>query len=289
MEHILSFDKGKDLKVVVDYGNGVGSVTGKPVFEKIDLEIVNLFDQVDGEFPNHLPNPTPENMKALIKRVNKENADLGVFFDGDGDRAFFVDDKGEMVYPDILTALLVKEELSNGKEKLVYFDLRFSKVTAEKISEAGGIPEMMQVGNPFYKEKLIQEGGLMGAELSGHVMHTDNFSIDDGLFIAIKLINFLSSKEKKLSELVKPLKKYHQSEEINMVVEDKNKALEKAREVFEEGVSYDLDGVYIEFKDWWFNLRKSNTEDLVRLRVEANTEELLKEKTKKITNLIKDL
>jgi phosphomannomutase len=288
LSHILSFDNSDKLKIVVDYGNGVGSVTGKDVFKKMNLDVISLFDQVDGSFPNHLPNPTPENMKELKKRVKKEKADLGVFFDGDGDRAFFVDDGGEMLYPDILTSLIVKEELSNRKEKRVYFDLRFSKVTAEKISEAGGVPEMMQVGNPFYKEKLIQEGGLMGAELSGHIMHCDNFSIDDGLFITVKLINFLSDKKKKLSELIKPLKKYYQSEEINMSVENKSKALNKVREAFEEGISYDLDGVYIEFDKWWFNLRKSNTEDLVRLRVEADSEKLVKEKTDQIVSLIKD-
>jgi phosphomannomutase len=119
-------------------------------------------------------------------------------------------------------------------------------------------------------------------------MHCDNFSIDDGLFITVKLINFLSDKKKKLSELIKPLKKYYQSEEINMSVENKSKALNKVREAFEEGISYDLDGVYIEFDKWWFNLRKSNTEDLVRLRVEADSEKLVKEKTDQIVSLIKD-
>ncbi len=289
LSHILSFDSSDALKVVVDYGNGVGSITGKPAFEKMNVEVVSLFDQIDGSFPNHLPNPTPENMKKLKEKVKKEKADLGVFFDGDGDRAFFVDDNGEMLYPDVLISLLIKEELSNRKEKRVYFDLRFSKTTAEKISEAGGIPEMMKVGNPFYKEKLIKEGGLMGAELSGHIMHCDNFSIDDGLFIAVKLINFLSEKNKKLSEMIKPLKKYYQSEEINMRVEDKDKALKKVRESFPGGVSFDLDGVYIDFDNWWFNLRKSNTEDLVRLRLEADSEKLLEEKTKEIVSLIKEL
>jgi len=288
VSRILNAGKNvKDLKVVVDYGNGVASVTGKEVFDQLNLEVISLFDRVDGSFPNHLPNPEPENMEYLISVVKDEGADLGVFFDGDGDRAFFVDEKGEIVYPDLLTALLAEEELKKANEKTVYFDLRFSKITAEKISEAGGIPEMMRVGNPFYKEKLINEGGLMGAELSGHVMHKDHFCIDDGLFIAVKLIDFLTDRDKSFSELVAPLKKYHQSEEINMKVKDKNEALKKARDAFPDGLNYDLDGVYIEFEDWWFNLRKSNTEDLVRLRIEASTKKLLEEKKEKLVSLVK--
>ena len=289
VNHILSFVKeDKDLKLVVDYGNGVGSVAGTEVFDHLSAEVISLYDQIDPTFPNHLPNPEPENMKELIETVKKEEADLGVFFDGDGDRAFFVDDKGVVVYPDLIVSLLAENELESSEEKKIYFDLRFSKITPEKISEAGGVPEMMRVGNPFYKEKLIKEGGLMGAELSGHIMHKDNYCIDDGLFIAVKMISFLASKDKSLSKLTEPLKVYHQSEEINMEVEDKSGALEKAREAYPEGISVDLDGVYIDFDNWWFNLRKSNTEDLVRLRLEAETEDLLKEKKEELISLIKD-
>jgi len=289
LSHILSFaEDEKGMKIVTDYGNGVASVTGKEAFDRLDLEVFSLYDEIDPEFPNHLPNPEPENMKDLIKTVKEKKADLGIFFDGDGDRAFFVDDKGEVVYPDLLVSLLAEEELESSDEKKIYFDLRFSKITPEKISEAGGAPEMMRVGNPFYKEKLINEGGLLGAELSGHIMHKDNYCIDDGLFIAIKLISYLGKRDKKLSDLVEPLKVYHQSEEINMQVDDKEKALEKAREAFPEGVSFDLDGVYIDFENWWFNLRKSNTEDLVRLRIEADSEDLLKEKTEELVSIIKE-
>ncbi len=288
ISHILSFDEGvKGMRIAVDYGHGVASVTGKPVFEKLEVESVDLYEEVDGDFPAHLPSPEPENMKDLINLTKKSGADLGIFFDGDGDRSFFVSDKGEVVYPDLLIALMAKEELSSSKEKKVYFDLRFSRVTEEKIIEAGGKPEMMRVGNPFYKEKLIKEGGLMGAELSGHIMHKDNFCIDDGLFMSIKLLNFLSRKEKPLSELIKPLKKYHQSEEINVGVRNKKRALKDTKEAFPEGRLLDIDGVYIEFDDWWFSLRESNTEDLVRLRLEARTEKLLEEKKEELVSLLK--
>ncbi len=288
VSHILSFNEGiKDLKVVVDYGNGVASVTGKPTFKELNAEVTELYEEVRGDFPAHLPNPEPENMKELVERVKKENADVGIFFDGDGDRSFFVDEKGNIVYPDLLLSMIVKEELSRSRERDVYFDLRFSRVTEEVIKEAGGDPIMMKVGNPFYKEKLIKEGGLMGAELSGHIMHKDNFCIDDGLFMAIKVLNFLSKDERSFSELIKPLRKYYQSEEINIEVREKEKALERAKEAFKEGELLDIDGVYVRFNDWWFNIRKSNTEDLVRLRLEADTEELLENKKKELIETIK--
>lgn len=288
IDHIFSFDKTKDLKVIVDYGNGIASLTAKPLFKKTNLEVISLYDNIDGSFPNHFPNPTPENMKELKKKVKEENADLGIFFDGDGDRAFFIDEKGSVVYPDMLISLIISEELAKNDQKRVYFDLRFSKITSEMIAESGGIPEKMRVGNPFYKEKLINEGGLMGAELSGHIMHKDNYYIDDGLFIALKVANFLSQKDKSFSKLLKPFKKYHQSEEINMKVNDKDKALNSAKEAFPSGMNYDIDGVYVEFQTWWFNLRKSNTEDLVRLRVEAETKKILEEKKKKLISLIEE-
>ncbi len=290
ISHILSF--GRDvhgLKVVVDYGNGVASVTGKKAFDNLDAEILSLYDEVDPRFPNHLPNPEPKNMEILVKKVKEEEADLGIFFDGDGDRAFFVDDRGKIVYPDLLVSLLAETELENSEEKKIYFDLRFSKITPEKIAEAGGIPEKMRVGNPFYKEKLIEEGGLMGAELSGHIMHRDNYCIDDGLFIAVKLISFLSKKEKKFSDLIKPFKKYHQSREINMEVKNKDKTLNEVRQAFNHGENFEIDGVYVEFEDWWFNLRKSNTEDLVRLRLEADTKKKLNKKREELIRIIKEV
>ncbi len=276
-------------KVVLDYANGVASVTGKPLFDHLSIDSIHLNEKIDGNFPNYLPNPAElKNMINLQKKVVEKKADLGVFFDGDGDRAFIVDEKGEVVFPDILISLLAIDELPENKGEKVYFDLRFSRTTAEEIKKAGGVPEMLRVGNPFYKEKLIKEGGLMGAELSGHVMHKDNFSIDDGLFFALKIIKLIANKKEKLSELVKPLKRYHQSEEINMEVKNKEEVLEKVRKAFSDGKSHNIDGVYIEYKDWWFSLRESNTEDLVRLRIEAESEEDLEDKTRKIVELIKN-
>lgn len=277
----------EDLKVVVDYGNGIGSITGKEVLTNLPIETINLFDEVDGAFPNHLPDPQPDNMQKLIQTVKEKEADIGIFFDGDADRAFFVDEKGEIVYPDLLIAFLIKKELRQAEEKKVYFDLRFSKITAQETKKAGGKPIMMRVGNPFYKERLTKEEGLLGAELSGHIMHKDHFYIDDGLFVVLQVLERLSSKEKSFSELIAPLKKYHQSEEINMEVDNKKQVLQKVKEEYSHGRYYDIDGVYIEFEDWWFNVRQSNTEDLVRLRIEADTKQLLEEKKEALISLIK--
>ncbi len=290
INHIISFgDFSKTVKVIVDYANGASSVTGVPVFEKLKIEVENTYNEIDGNFPNHLPNPAElKNLEKLIEKIKIKKADIGIFFDGDGDRAFVVDEKGEVVYPDILLSALAEDELSKNKGEKIYFDLRFSKITAEKIKEFGGIPEMMRVGNPFYKEKLIKEGGLMGAELSGHLMHRDNFCIDDGLFIAVKAINFLSERNQPLSEIVKPLKKYYQSEEINIKVKQKKEALQKIKKAFPEGESHDIDGVYLKFDSWWLSVRESNTEDLVRVRLEANTKDLLEEKEKEVISLIEN-
>lgn len=289
LDHILSFAKNikEGLKIVVDYGNGVGAISARAVFKKLNLEVISIYEEPDGTFPNHLPNPHEiKFMKELQERVKKEKADLGIFFDGDADRSMMIDEKGEIVFPDLLVGFLAKEELKKYPGEKIYYDLRFSKVVKEIIKENGGVPVMMRVGNPFYKEKLILEGGALAGELSGHLMFKENFGIDDGLFAAIKTMDLICLSKKTLSELIKPLKKYFQTEEINLEVKEKDKVLNKVREYFKDGHFIELDGLYIQYPDWWFNLRKSNTEDLVRLRIEAKREKLLKEKKKELLDLI---
>jgi phosphomannomutase len=279
----------KNLKIVVDYGNGVGAISAKPAFERLGVAVVSLYDKPDGTFPNHPADPhNIENMRELRERVVVEKADLGIFFDGDADRSIIVDETGEIVFADMLLALLAKEELKKYPGEKIYYDLRFSKVVKELVEENGGVPVMMRVGNPFYKEKLIFEGGALAGELSGHIMFKDNYGIDDGLFAAIKTMNILCENTGKISELINSLKKYFATEEINMKVSDADTVMQKAAERYNDGHSIDLDGVYIEYSDWWFNLRKSNTEPLVRLRVEANTKELLEEKRAELVKLITD-
>lgn len=287
VSHIVSFGKSiGDMKVVVDYGNSVSSITGVPVFKKLGVKAINLYKEVDGSFPNHNPEPKIENASEIVKAIKKEKAAVGIFFDGDGDRVLFFDDKGEVIRTDALISFLIKKELQENQEKKVYLDLCFSKTTLSEVEKNGGDPVMMRVGSPFYREKLITQGGLLGAELSGHIMHKDNFYIDDGLFIAVKVLDLISQRKESLSELIKPFKNYHRTEEINIEVKNKEKVLRKVEESFSEGKKIDIDGVYIEFSDWWFNLRGSNTEDLIRLVVEAKTKKALKEKTKQVVDVI---
>ncbi len=283
LAHILSFtEKYEDLKIVIDCGNGVGGVTAKPLFSKLSAEVTFLYDEVDGSFPNHLPDPNDaRSSESVREKILEKEADIGVIFDGDADRVIFLDERGEVVSTDHLLSLLVKEK--RGEE--IYYDLRFSRVVKEEIEKAGSVPVMMRVGNPFYKEKIIKEGGAIGAELSGHIMFRENFGIDDGLFALVKTINML--KGEKLSSLLSPFKRYYQTKEINLEVEDKKEALDKVKNSLKDGKSLNIDGVYIEYEKWWVSIRESNTEDLIRIRLEAETEKLLEEKREQIISLIK--
>jgi phosphomannomutase len=288
INHIFSFaEKIEGLKVIFDFGNGVGAVTAKPLFSRLKVETIYLFEDIDGTFPNHLPDPTNlMSSLSLKEKIRETKADIGVLFDGDADRCVLMDEKGEIVKTDHLLSLLAVEELKTHKKGTIYYDLRFSMAVAETIKENGGNPVAMRVGNPYYKEKIINEGGILGAELSGHIMYKENFGIDDGLFALIKTLNILQKEKKKLSSLLYPFKKYFQTEEINIEVENKKETIEKVREIFSDGEELFIDGVYVSYKDWWFNLRESNTENLLRLRIEATTEELLKEKREKLISLI---
>ena len=288
INYILKFTANiKNLKVVVDYGNGVGSVSGKQLFPKLNIEYIPLYDEIDGNFPNHAPDPhNLENMKNLCQKVMEEKADLGIFFDGDADRAAIVNEQGEIIPNDLLAILLATEELKKYPGGKIYFDMRFTRAAKEIIKENEGEPIMMRVGNPYYKEKMIFENGTFAAEFSGHIFFKENYGIDDGLLAAIMAMNIICKSGKRLSELISPLKRYFASEEINMLVENADKALLSVAQKYKDGKAIDLDGVYIEYPNWWFSLRKSNTEPVVRLRLEADTEELMKEKKEELIELI---
>jgi len=281
----------KGTKIIVDYGNGVGSISAKPIFKKLGLYPIELYAEPDGNFPNHPANPHElKNFKDLQKNVKSEKADLGVFFDGDADRSIIVDEKGEIILADLLLCLLAEDELKKHPNKKVYYDLRFSKIAKDVIEKNKGIPIMMKVGNPFYKERLVKEKGLLAGEFSGHMMFYENFCIDDGLFAALKVISIVKKSKKPISKLIEPYKRYDNTPEINIDVKGKNTddILAKVKSAFKDGKSIELDGVYIQYSDWWFSLRKSNTEPLVRLRIEADSKELLDKKKKEILDIIKN-
>lgn len=280
--HVLKLVKISNLNVVVDYGNGIGAVSAKPVFDKLPLKVTSLYDKPDGNFPNHPANPHDLiNFHDLQNEVKKKKADLGIFFDGDADRSMIVDENGEIIRSDILLAILSENELKKHPKQKIYYDLRSTRILKETILKAKGEPVMLRVGNPFYKEKLINEGGILGGEYSGHIMFKENYGIDDGLFAALKFMDVMSKTKKKASEIAAPFLKYHKEDEMNIKVQNPDKVINDLKLEFSDKKIFSLDGLSVEDDDWWFNIRKSNTEPLIRINMESKTKkqsEMLKKK-----------
>jgi len=278
----------KPFKIIADAGNGIAGLSATPVFKAFGLKVEELYFEPDGRFPNHQPNPAEEkNLQDTVKRVLGSKADLGIVFDGDGDRAFFIDELGKPVHVTFLLAAIACEELKSHPGERVYYDLRFSKKIVEAIRRAGGVPVKTKVGNPFYKEQLILQGGLMAAEYSGHFMYKQHYGLDDGLFSALKVLYWLSRTGKSMSGFVAPYQKgVYISGEVNVEVEDPPAVVKKLEEKYRDGKIDRLDGVTVEYPRWWFNLRPSNTEPVVRLNIEADSEQLLGEKTQEIKKII---
>jgi len=288
--HVTKFAENiAGLKVVVDSGNGMSGFTVPKILEKFDVELVHMYPELDGSFPNHEGNPMkPENTAELQQRVKDEKADLGIAFDGDADRIVFIDENGERINSDLLTAVIAIQFLKKGKEKILY-DLRSSWAVKDTIEEHGGEPVICRVGHSFIKKQLRDENAVFAGELSGHYYFKDNFFTDSGVIAMVMVLNLLASEKKKLSEIVQPLKKYFATGETNMEVDDKDSAIQKVKDKFSEGAKnvFELDGLSIEYDDWWFNLRKSNTEPLLRLNLEAKTKEMMEEKKKEVMEIIK--
>lgn len=279
----------KKMKVVVDCGNGVAGISAKPVFEKLGLETIELYFEPDGTFPNHDANPVEEgNLKDAENKVISEKAELGIVFDGDGDRAFIIDENGETHNPGFMLAAIADQELKNHPGEKIYYDLRFSKGVVKTIKDAGGIPVKTKVGNPFYKQQLILGGGLMAAEYSGHFMYADHFGIDDGLYSALKVISHLNKTSKSYSEFLAPYEEGNFiTREICLETLEAPKIIQKLKEKYSDGKQDEMDGITVEFPDWWFNLRASNTEPVVRLNIEADNQKLLEEKKREIIETVK--
>lgn len=291
--HIANKFKGvnfSNLNIVCDFSNGVGAISALPVFSKLNINSTYIYDEPNGDFPNHSSDTTnPKNYLDLIKKVKQHKANLGIFFDGDGDRASFVNEQGNIVNADITFCLLVDEYLKNYSNKKVYYDLRFTKQIVDVVNKNSGEAIKLRVGNPFYKEKLIQVGGAMASEFSGHTMFSENYSIDDGLYVSLKLMQVLSEKNKPLSHLLNTYSKYFSTPEINTHLKEDanpNDVINALAKKYSDGKHNDLDGLTVEYNNWWFNLRKSNTEPVVRLRVEADNKDLLNKKKKEILAVI---
>lgn len=286
---ILSFigRQLKPLKIVVDAGNGMAGKIIPIVLNNIPCKIIPLYFELDGKFPNHDANPLEyKNMVDLQKKVVKSKADFGVAFDGDADRCFFVDETGNIINADIITVIIAKEFLAKEHGASIIYDLRSSKIVAEEIKASGGTPIRERVGHSNIKTRMREKNAIFAGELSGHYYYRDNYFSDSGLITLVQMMNIVSKKNISMSNLTSSLKKYHSSGEINFKVEDKDGKIKQLANEFTDGNIDYLDGITVEFTDWWFNVRKSNTEPTLRLNVEAKTRNILMEKTKALKNII---
>lgn len=265
----------KRLKVVVDAANGMGTIY-QGILEKLGIELIPLYFELDGTFPNHEANPLKlENLEDLAHAVREHGADLGVSFDGDADRSAFVDEKGVPVGNDISTALIAGELLADHPGSAIVYDLRSSRAVAEHITACGGEPIRERVGHSFIKATLRQKDGIFGGELAGHYYFRDTFTADNALLAVIKILNLIWKEQRPFSEIVAPLLRYAKSEETNFQVEDKQGKMDLLEKKYADGRIDHLDGITIQYDDWWFNVRPSNTEPYLRLVAEAKTQELL--------------
>jgi phosphomannomutase len=278
LRHLEPAKTKGDLKVVVDAANGMGSIY-QPFLERLGIDLVPLFFELDGSFPNHEPNPLKyENLQDLAAAIRTHGADFGVSFDGDADRAAFVHEAGTPVGSDLATALIAGELLRHDPGRHVLYDLRSSHSVPEYIAECGGIPVRERVGHSFMKATLREKNGIFGGELAGHYYFRANYMADCALLAVVEILNLVRRRGLQLSEIVAPLQRYAKSEEINFEVDDKVGKMAELERRYGDGNIDHLDGITVEYPDWWFNVRPSNTEPYLRLVLEANSEEALSRK-----------
>jgi len=289
--HVLSFaDNIRPLKVVVDAGNGMAGKMVPIIFEDLPCKIIPLFFKLDGTFPNHEPNPLDDkNLQDLQEKVRKTKSNLGVAFDGDADRCVFVDENGQIIGCDLITTVIAKELLQNDKGSTIVYDLRSSRVVQEEIKKAGGTPYREKVGHSHIKVAMREKNAIFGGELSGQYYFKDNYYADSGIIALIEVLNILSRKNVPMSNLISPLRRYHATGETNFEVEDKEEKIKQIAESFKDGNIDFLDGLTVEYKDWWFNVRKSNTEPLLRLNLEGRTKEMMERRKKQVIDIIREV
>jgi phosphomannomutase len=260
------------MKVVLDGGNGMAGPMVGPVLDRLPgLELVTTYWTPDGTFPDHEPNPLlPENRQFVIDKVRAEGADLGIAWDGDADRCFFIDDTGEFVAGDFLTALLAASVLEKRPGADILYDVRASRAVPDTVERLGGRALVNRVGHAFFKTRMRDEGGAFGGEVSGHYYFADFYNADSGTIPALLILELLSKQGKTLSELVGDLRsRYFISGEINSEVDDQRGKMDEIAERYADGELTTLDGISIDFEDWHFNVRPSNTEPLLRLNLES--------------------
>jgi phosphomannomutase len=291
VEHVLGFvdvDAIRPLRLAVDTANGMGGLVAPAVLERLPVTVTYLFPELDGTFPNHPADPIdPENQRFLRAAVTEQGADIGLAFDGDADRVFLVDERAEDVSGSLVTALVARAMLRREPGATILYNLICSWVVPEVIREEGGVPFRTRVGHSFIKDVMAETGAIFGGEHSGHYYFRENYRADSGLIAAVVVLGELSGAGVSLSELLRPFRRYFDSGEINSTVEDPRAKIEEIATALAEGRQDRLDGLTVEFDDWWCNVRPSNTEPLLRLNVEARTAELLEERTSTLLRLIR--
>jgi phosphomannomutase len=289
-EHLLGLvdvSSMRSLTVVVDAANGMGGKVVPPVFDRLPVRVVPLYFELDGTFPNHPADPIQlENIADLRRTVLDENADIGLAFDGDADRVFLVDEKAEPVSGSLTTALVARRILERHPGATIVYNVICSRIVPEIIEQYGGKGIRSRVGHSFIKQLMAETDAVFGGEHSGHYYFKDNFRADSGILAALYVLETVSAEGRTLSELLRPLRKYAASGEINIAVGDQKAAIEGIAEAFPDGEADRLDGLTVSYDDWWFNVRPSNTEPLLRLNVEAASPELMEAKRDELVALI---
>jgi phosphomannomutase len=291
IQHVLSFadlETFAPFVVAADAANGMAALVVPPLFERLPAKLVPLYMELDGTFPNHPADPiVPENQADLRAAVTEHGADLGLAFDGDADRVFLVDEHARGVSGSVVTALVAKAMLERYPGAKILYNLICSRVVPEVIEAAGGVPIRTRVGHSFIKEIMAETGAVFGGEHSGHYYFRDHYNADSGLVAAMVVMDQMSKAGKPLSELVSPFERYASSGEINVEVSYQLGTIERLATVYADGRQERMDGLTVEYDDWWFNVRPSNTEPLLRLNLEAATEELMREKTAEVLDVIR--
>ncbi|MDQ1396511.1 MAG: phosphomannomutase [Acidimicrobiaceae bacterium] len=288
--HVRSFVDAsvlRPLKVIADTANGMGGLVAPKVFSELPFDVEILFPELDGSFPNHPADPIqPENLKALQARVLETGAGVGLAFDGDADRVFLVDEKAQPISGSTTTAMVAKAMLAKNPGSKVIYNLICSKAVPEVIRENGGEPIRTRVGHSFIKAVMAETGAVFGGEHSGHYYFRDNYRADSGLIAALVVLELLSVTDQPLSEVRKPFERYADSGEINTEVPDAAAVIEQIAAAYSDAEQDRTDGLTVDLGDWWFNLRPSNTEPLLRLNLEAANEAECKAHTAEVLELM---
>lgn len=278
----------KKFKIVVDAANAMGALDMEEFFKKVPVNLIKMNFNLDGTFPAHQADPLDDkNLEQLKEAVIKNGADFGIAPDGDGDRYFFVDEKGNTLRQEILRGIMAQIELKENPGATVCYDIRPGRITKDMIEKSGGTAIVTKVGHSLIKETMITNDAIFGGESSGHYFYKRPYGTFEMPIIQVaKFLKFLSDKNEVFSEIIKPYQKYFHSGEINFKVQNVTEKLAEVEKIYKDAEINKLDGLTIEYPDWWFNLRGSNTEPVLRLNMEASSQELMEEKTKELSELI---